>query len=143
MGLVGVCLALLGAAGASADLGAGKPVFIPVQQFTLAWIHTIEKVRWEEDYAVEAVEDDAVLKAVAARVRGSAAGMEPPPDAQLKNGWYEYKPQISQPEVLRLTRSAFAADYEFCSNDSCRPMSDYLPSDGGITLLTACSATGP
>ena len=138
LGLVGVCLALLGAAGAGTDSAADKPVFIPVQQFTLAWVHTIEKVRWEEDYAVEVVADDAVLKAVAARVRGSAAGMEPPPDAQLKNGWYEYKPQISQPKVLRLTRSGFAADYEFCSAGLCRPMSDFLPSDGGITLLTAC-----
>jgi hypothetical protein len=131
MGWIGVCLALLGAAGSD----AAEPVFIPVQQFTLAWIHTIEKVRWEEDYAVV---DDAVLKAVSARVRGSAAGMEPSPDAQLKNGWYEYKPQISEPAVLRLTRSGFAADYEFCSGGSCRPMSDFLPSDGGITLLTAC-----
>jgi hypothetical protein len=132
MGLLGVCLALLGA--------AGQPVFIPVQQFTLAWVHTIEKVRWEEDYVVDVVADDAILKAVAARVRGSAAGMEPPPDAQLKNGWYEYKPLIRQPEVLRLTRSAFAADYELCNNGRCRPMSDFLPSDGGITLLTACRA---
>jgi hypothetical protein len=39
---------------------------------------------------------------------------------------------------LRLTRSGFAADYEFCSAGLCRPMSDFLPSDGGVTLLTAC-----
>ena len=141
VGLVGVCLSLLGAAGTGADSGAGQPVFIPVQQFTLAWVHTIEKVRWEEDYAVESVAADAVLKAVSARVRGSAAGMEPPPDAQLKNGWYEYKPQISEPEVLRLTRSSFAADYEFCSSGFCQPMSAFLLSDGGITLLTACHSS--
>jgi hypothetical protein len=134
MGLVGVCLALL---------GAGQPVFIPVQQFTLAWVHTIEKVRWEEDYAVELVADAAVLKATAARVRGSAAGMEPPPDAQLKNGWYAYKPQIRQPAELRLTRSGFAADYEFCSAGRCRPMSDFLTSDGGMTLVTACRINKP
>jgi len=140
VGLVGVCLALLGAAGASTDSGAGKPVFIPVQQFTLAWIHTIEKVRWEEDYAVA---NDGILKAIAARVRGSGAGMEPPPDAQLNNGWYVYKPYISKLEVLRLTRSSFAADYEFCSSGTCRPMSDFLPSDGGITLLTACRSNHP
>ena len=135
MGVLGVCLALLGA--------AGQPVFIPVQQFTLAWVHTIEKVRWEEDYVVDTAADGAVLKAVAARVRGSAAGMEPPPDARLKNGWYGYKPQISQPAELRLTRSVFAADYEFCHAGLCRPLSDYLPSDGGITLLTACNANSP
>jgi len=147
MGLVGVCLALLGATaagpGAETDVVAGKPVFIPLQQFTLAWVHTIEKVRWEEDYAVELVADAAVLNATAARVRGSAAGMEPPPDAQLKNGWYVYQPQISQPAELRLTRSIFATDYEFCSAGRCQPMSDFLSSDGGITLLRACRSTKP
>ena len=138
MGLIGVCLTLLGATGSTAT----ERAFIPVQQFTLAWMHTIEKVRWEEDYAVanDTGTSDVVLKAVAARVRGSGAGMEPPPDAQLNNGWYSYKPQISQPKVLRLTRSGFAADYEFCISNFCRPMSDFLPSDGGITLLTACSS---
>jgi hypothetical protein len=135
MGLLGVCLALLGA--------AGQPVFIPVQQFTLAWVHTIEKVRWEEDYVVDTVAGHAVLNAVAARVRGSAAGMEPSPDARLENGWYSYQPQIRQPEVLRLTRSAFAADYELCSSGQCRTMTDFLPSDGGITLLTACRSSSP
>ena len=135
MGLLGVCLALWGA--------AGQPAFIQVQQFTLAWVHTIEKVRWEEDYVVDTVANRPVLKAVAARVRGSAAGMEPPPDARLENGWYSYQPQIRQPDVLRLTRSAFAADYELCSSGRCRPMSDFLPSDGGMTLLTACRSTSP
>ncbi len=141
VGLTGVCLALLGAVGSTAV----EPVFIPVQQFTLAWIHTIEKVRWEEDYAIanDTLANDLVLKAIEARVRGSGAGMEPPPDAQLNNGWYAYKPLISQPEVLRLTRSSFAADYEFCSSGSCRPMSDFLPSNGGITLLTACRSNRP
>ncbi len=137
-GLIGVCLALLGSAGTVVGTGAGEPVFIPVQQFTLAWMHTIEKVRWEEDYAVESVAEGAVLKAVAARVRGSGAGMEPPPDAQLRNGWYHYTPQISHPKVLRLTRSSFAVDYEFCSDGFCRPLSDFLPSNGGITRLTGC-----
>ena len=28
-------------------------MFIPAQQVTLAWSHSIEKQRWEEDYAVQ------------------------------------------------------------------------------------------
>ena len=136
--LLGVCLALA-AAGPQAT-----PVFVPGERFTLAWTHSIEKVRWEEDYAVRAAEPPArapVLQALTARVRGSAAGMEPPADAVLRHGWYEYTPTIWSPAGLRLTRSVYTADYEWCTPSGCVPLSRWLPSDGGITLLTPC--TGP
>lgn len=135
--ILGVCLAL------AATLGAtpAQSVFIPVQHFTLAWMHSIEKVRWEEDYAVVEGADPTrgpVLQALQARVRGSGAGMEPPPDAKLRNGWYEYTPQFQYPLELRLTRSVYTADYDFCSAGQCRPMSHWLVSDGDITLLRPC-----
>lgn len=137
MGPTGICLALLTAAGIS----GGHPVFVPVQRFTLAWTHSIEKVRWEEDYAVApgpGVGSAPTLQALKARVQGSGAGMEPPADARFRHGWYEYTPQTLNPEELRLTRSGFTADYDWCSRGSCKPMSELLPSDGGVTLLTAC-----
>lgn len=114
---------------------------MPLERFTLAWTHSIEKVRWEEDYAVVAgptAEAPPVLQALAARVRGSAAGMEPPDDARLVNGWYEYTPPIRTPHELRLTRSEFTPDYDWCTQGQCRPLSDWLASDGGVTRLTAC-----
>jgi len=126
--LTGLCLALAAAAAA--------PVFVPAERFTLAWTHSIEKVRWEEDYAV--TPQPPALHAQAARVRGSAAGMEPPHDARLVNGWYTYTPQIRNPPELRLTRSEFTADYELCVQGRCQPMSAWLASDGGVTRLTAC-----
>lgn len=137
MGLAGVCLALVTAAGVS----AGHPVFVPVERFTLAWMHSIEKVRWEEDYAVvpgKTPGSAPALQALAARVHGSGAGMEPPADARLHDGWYEYTPRIQTPAELRLTRSAYTADYEWCAQGRCRPLSELLPSDGSVTLLTAC-----
>lgn len=137
MDLLGLCLALA-AAGASAP-----PVFIPAAQWTLAWTHSIEKLRWEEDYAVQTgpgPQAEPTLHALAARVRGSAAGMEPPPDARLANGWYHYVPQQRKPALLRLTRSEFTADYELCLEGRCQPMAHWLASDGGVTLLWACSA---
>ena len=42
---------------------------------TLAWTHSVEKTRWEEDWREVA----AGLELVEARVQGSGAGMEPPP----------------------------------------------------------------
>lgn len=140
--LAGVCLALATATGAS----AGPAVFVPVRSFTLAWTHSIEKVRWEEDYVVRpgtAPGATPVLEAVAARVHGSGAGMEPPPDARLRHGWYEYTPTLRYPAELRLTRSGFTADYDWCMGGRCRSMGDLLPSNGGVTLLTACQSTPP
>ena len=75
MSALGVCLSL------AAALQGTPAVFVPVTQFTLAWTHSIEKVRWEEDYRVELdpLTQLPVLHATAARIQGSAAGMEPPP----------------------------------------------------------------
>lgn len=144
MANLGICLVWA----AAAALGQPPPTFVTVQAFTLAWTHSIEKVRWEEDYAVraDAVPPDPapqpppVLHALQARVRGSAAGMEPPDDAVLRNGWYEYTPRFKTPAELRLTRSEFTPDYELCVSGHCRPLYDWLPSDGGVTQLTACLA---
>jgi hypothetical protein len=131
---LGVCLTLAGALHA-------MPVFVPVQRFTLAWMHSIEKVRWEEDYAVvasPAAGQPPVLLALQARIKGSAAGMEPPDDAVLRHGWYEYTPrQTTLPELL-LTRSEFTADYDWCMDGYCQTMSNLIASDRGITRATPC-----
>jgi hypothetical protein len=131
---LGICLSL------AAALQGASGVFVPVTEFTLAWTHSIEKVRWEEDYAVrlDTVIGQPVLHAVQARVRGSAAGMEPPPDAVLLRGWYQYTPAIQTPPELRLTRSEFTPDYEVCVQGHCQPMAEWMASDGGVTLLKAC-----
>jgi hypothetical protein len=135
---LGICLSL------AAALQCAPAVFVPVTEFTLAWTHSIEKVRWEEDYAVrlDPLNRQPVLHAVMARVRGSAAGMEPPPDAVLRQGWYQYTPAIQTPPELRLTRSEFTPDYEVCVQGRCQPLSDWMASDGGVTLLKACRQPG-
>ncbi len=131
---LGVCLSL-----AAAQPGT-SPVFVPVTQFTLAWTHSIEKVRWEEDYAVQldARTRQPVLHAVQARVKGSAAGMEPPPDAVLRKGWYSYTPAQKVVPELRLTRSEFTADYDWCVDGVCQKISNLIASDAGITKARAC-----
>jgi len=141
--VLGICLALQGPPGqmATSPGTPGTTVFIPGETFTLAWVHSIERQRWEEDYAVRPGPQPgtAILHATAARVRGSAAGMEPPPEAKLINGWYHYIPADPAPTVLRLSRSAFVPDYERCdASHGCRPLTHWLPSDGGVTELVAC-----
>jgi hypothetical protein len=134
MNVLGVCLSL------TAALHGAPAVFAPVTEFTLAWTHSIEKVRWEEDYAVRLDPSTLVpvLHAVKARVKGSAAGMEPPPDAVLRQGWYEYTPMITTLPELRLTRSEFTPDYDWCVQGSCQPMSKLIAADAYTTSVRAC-----
>ena len=135
---LGICLSLVAA------LQGTPEVFVPVEHFTLAWMHSIEKVRWEEDYSVEpgsAPGQGPVLRALQARITGSAAGMEPPPDAVLKNGWYVYTPTQTVLRELRLTRSEFTADYDWCMGGHCQPMSNLIVSDEGITRARPCFST--
>lgn len=141
---LGVCLALAASLAPGVEPSAQGPapagaVFVPGNAFTLAWTHSIEKTRWEEDYRVRRGADGVpALRLTAARVRGSGAGMEPPAGAVLRHGWYEYRPAEQPRGALRLTRSGYTADYEWCESGRCRPLGALLPSDGGVTLLWAC-----
>ncbi len=133
---LGICLSL--AALSSPNLSSPS-VWVSGERFTLAWTHSIEKVRWEEDYQVQAAIAGAPrLLALSARIQGSGAGMEPPPDAVLRDGWWHYTPAVRHPETLPLSRSGYTADFERCDAQSCRFLSDWLPSDGGVTVLRAC-----
>jgi hypothetical protein len=43
---------------------------LAVNAFTLAWMHSIEKTRWEEDWRIEG----SLLRVVAASIRGQRRG---------------------------------------------------------------------
>lgn len=133
VGALGVCMILAAAPHV-------PPQFLAVSQFTLAWTHSIEKVRWEEDYNVvrDSHSGQPALRAGQARIRGSAAGMEPPEHAVLQQGWYVYQPPAGPLPPLQLTRSSYTADYQWCVNGSCLPLSALMPNDGNITRLYAC-----
>jgi hypothetical protein len=114
----------------------GAVVALALQTFTLAWTHSIEKIRWEEDWRV----DGARLVLVEARVRGSGAGMEPPAGSILENGVWRYDPHMPPLEVVRLTHSHYAAGYELCHDGGCTPLADAAPlaRDGDVIELRAC-----
>ena len=58
--MLGLCLGLAGTLWAQ----------VPTEQFTLAWNHSIEKIRWEEDYQVTT----QGLRLTEARVKGTGGG---------------------------------------------------------------------
>lgn len=110
--MIGLCLGLAGVVWAQ----------VPTMEFTLAWTHTIEKIRWEEDYRLGV--DGLYLDA--ARIRGTGAGMEVPDGAVLRNGSWEYRPRLPPLPLLRLGRTPEAGDYQLCQSGACRPLADWL-----------------
>lgn len=120
-------------------LSAGAiSAWVGVQTFTLAWMHSIEKVRWEEDWQV----DRAGLRVVAARIKGTGAGMEPPPDARFADGAWHYTPTVEPQAHVLLAHSPYVAGYELCLSGRCRPLADWLPGipDTATIVLRACAA---
>ena len=109
---------------------------LAINSFTLAWMHSIERLRWEEDWRVDA----GLLQLVAARVKGSGAGMEPPDDAVLQGGAWHYRPRVAAMDRLTLAHSPYTAGYELCTGGSCRLLADYLPGIGesATIVLAAC-----
>jgi hypothetical protein len=104
--------------------------------FTLVWTHSIEKVDWQEDWRITA---DGLLL-VQARVKGFGAGMEPPPDARLIDGWFQWQPQRApMPEVV-LGNSGATGEWRLCSAGKCRTLSDVLghPVGANVTVMSAC-----
>ena len=109
---------------------------LPVQEFTLAWTHSIERIRWEEDWRIDA----GVLQLVEARIRGSGAGMEPPAGAVLKDGVWHYRPGLPPLTRLLLSHSPYAGGCEFCLSGACRPLADFLPvlDENSVIEITPC-----
>lgn len=107
---------------------------LPVTGFTLAWQHSVEQIRWEEDYRLA----PAGLLLHGARVRGSGAGMEIPEGAVLRDGSWHYRPDLAPLQVLRLARSGAerVGDYQLCVESQCRPMGYWLgPPDPAQPLV--------
>lgn len=97
-------------------LAGGKMSVMAVSLFTLTWTHSVEKTRWEEDWRVT----PAGLQIVEARIKGSGAGMEPPADALLKDGWWVYAPQLPAQSKLRLAASgATGGGWSLCAGGKC------------------------
>jgi hypothetical protein len=106
---------------------------LPAERFTLAWLHSVEKTLWEEDYLVAG----DWLFATAARIRGSGAGMEPPAGAVLHAGAYRYRPVARWLRTITLANSEFGGTYQLCVDGRCRALSAWVPHTG-VTTLRPC-----
>jgi hypothetical protein len=112
---------------------------VAAQAFTLAWTHSIEKTRWEEDWHIAG----GRLELVAARIRTGGAGMEAPAGAVLRDGIWHYRPNVPPLPLLMLAHSPYATGYLFCADGACRPLAALLPGlpDHAAVEITPCAAS--
>ena len=116
-------------------LAAGATVHLGVTAFTLAWTHSIEKIRWEEDYRAT----PAGIVVVQDRLQGTGAGMEPPPDSTFDGKWWRYDPHTPpMPQVILRRSGMTVGDWQVCIKGQCRDMGSYLPDKKAdpVTLTT-------
>ena len=107
-------------------------------RITLAWDHTVEKIRWEEDYV--ATRDGLVL--TEARIKGTGAGMEMPPDATLANGMWHYRPDLGPLATIYLRNSELPRGYDVCADGRCSQLRALIGPNHRLLALTPCKDGG-
>lgn len=116
-------------------LAGGVTVHLMAADITLSWRHSVEHTVWQEDWHA----DPAGLQLVAARIEGSGAGMEQPPDAVLKNGFWTWTPSLPLLPKVELRRSGATADWQICRANTCVAMDSLVPKDADPVVLTTCA----
>ncbi len=116
---------------------------VPASVIVVAWDHSVEKSRWEERYRIDGV----ALRLTDARIRSFGAGMEPPPDARLRDGWWTWRPRDVVVPALRLTQSPFTSDYDICWRGRCKPLHSMIATGttaapGDVVEIKACARNG-
>ncbi len=110
------------------------------EHVTLAWEHTVEKVRWEEDYVARG----DTLELVEARLRGTGAGMEMPAESQLFDGAWHYRPRLPSLRKVYLRNSQLPLGYDVCWNGKCTRMRTLIGSRDDMLALEPCpTSPGP
>ncbi|WP_255418669.1 DUF1850 domain-containing protein [Paracoccus sp. JM45] len=106
-------------------------------EFTLDWQHSVEHTLWWERWRIT----DAGLAPVAARITASGAGMEPPPDAVLRDGVWEFTPTVPPQRDIWLGASgASMGGWQLCAGGQCH---DLPEGDGPLHLWSAPDCTRP
>lgn len=84
--------------------------------FTLDWTHSVERQHWREEWSVTA----AGLHLDRAAIKGSGAGMEPGDGAVLTDGWWEWSPDLTVPQLVLAASGATGGGWQLCADEGCR-----------------------
>jgi hypothetical protein len=115
---------------------AGVVKVLSLAAFTLAWTHSVEKTAWQEDWRII----PQGLALVQARIKGSGAGMEPPPEARLVDGWFQWRPKRAPMPEVALANSGDAGEWRLCHDGMCRTLSEIFehPIGANVTIMRGC-----
>ncbi|MCA1363239.1 DUF1850 domain-containing protein [Bradyrhizobium sp. IC3069] len=115
---------------------AGGVKALTLSAFTLVWTHSIAKVEWQEDWRLT----PSGLELVQARVKGTGPGMEPPAEARLVDGWFQWRPQRAPMPELVLGNSGAAGEWRLCHDGTCWTLSEIVghPIGANVTTLSVC-----
>jgi hypothetical protein len=116
---------------------AGVAMMVAAESFTLSWTHTVERTEWREDWRVEG----GRLVLEAARVKGSGAGVDPPPAARLVDGFYVWDPKLALTQIV-LRRDPHAGDWRLCAAGRCASLAAWLGRDAEPVRLFPATPEG-
>ncbi len=109
---------------------------LPDGGFSLEWEHSVEKIRWHEDWQVEG----GTLHLTRAAVKGSGAGMEPGEGATLHKGWWVWQPDLApQPRLTLAASGATGGGWTLCVGANCQVIGQ---SPGAPLILAPCDGIG-
>lgn len=98
-------------------LVGGAMMILSGSDFTLDWHHSIERISWRERWSVT----EHGLRLTQAAVQGSGAGMEPGQTAILRDGWWEWSPELGVVPSLTLAASgATMGGWRLCDGAHCQ-----------------------
>jgi hypothetical protein len=109
-------------------------VRLGVTALTLAWTHSVQKTRCEDDWQLQS----GALVLVESRIESTGAGMEPGPGARFDGHWWRWRPDLPAQARVQLRRSGATADWSLCIAGTCRLMSVLVPADADPVTLTHC-----
>lgn len=113
-------------------IAASKTITFAVSLFTLSWSHSVQKTEWRETWAVT----PKGLEIREAAVKGSGAGMEPGPDARLRDGWWVWHPPLPpQPRLSLAASGATNGGWLLCHEGGCLTIGKVF---GDAAVLSPC-----
>ena len=121
------------AAGVTGCLLAGLTALaLQGSDFRLEWTHSVEHVAWREEWRIKGDR----MHLIRAAVKGSGAGMEPGQDAVLRDGWWQWTPDLApQAELLLAASGATGGGWRICDGKQCQELGQAA---GGPIRLRPC-----